>query len=29
SFFAKPYAQSQIVEKGSLKSSIIINALYK
>ena len=29
SFFAKPYAQSQNVEKGLMKSSLIINALYK
>ncbi|GKX64281.1 fimbrial protein [Pragia fontium] len=29
SFFAKPYAQAQSVEKGSMKSSVIINLLYK
>lgn len=29
SFFAKPYAQAQTVEKGLMKSSVIINALYK
>lgn len=29
SFWAKPYAQGQTVEKGLMKSSLIINALYK
>ncbi|MEQ5138173.1 fimbrial protein [Providencia alcalifaciens] len=29
SFFAKPYAQSPSVEKGIMKSSVIISALYK
>lgn len=29
SFWARPYAQGQTIEKGSMKSSVIINILYK
>lgn len=29
SFYAKPYAQELTIEKGLMKSSLIINALYK